>query len=125
MVGYFKEGEIYRWGMFLEKGEIFIGPFYDGKGVTGKGGKFTLKKRAVYKGDFIDGEKSGKGEEDSNEGNIYEGDYKKNLFDGKGNYIWESTGQKYSGDYKNGLMLGKDYLNIVKENIIKVYLLMD
>ena len=133
MVGYFKDGEIYGWGMIILKGEIFIGPFYDGKGVTGKGEKFTLKKRAIYKGDFIDGEKSGKGEEDSNEGNflgnfyhdkkngkgkmiykltgdIYEGDYKNDLFDGKGNYIWKATGQKYSGDYKNGLMHGNGLL---------------
>ena len=133
MIGCFKEGELFGWGLVMEKGEIFIGPFYDGKGVTGKGEKFALKKRAVYIGEFLDGEKSGKGEENSNEGNfvgnfyhdkkngkgkmiykltgdIYEGDYKNDLFDGKGNYIWKATGQKYTGDYKNGLMHGNGLL---------------
>ena len=133
MIGCFKEGELFGWGLVMEKGEIFIGPFYDGKGVTGKGEKFALRKRAVYIGEFLDGEKSGKGEENSNEGNfignfyhdkkngkgkmiykltgdMYEGDYKNDLFDGKGNYIWKATGQKYSGDYKNGLMHGNGLL---------------
>ena len=133
MIGCFKEGELFGWGLVMEKGEIFIGPFYDGKGVTGKGEKFALRKRAVYIGEFLDGEKSGKGEENSNEGDfvgnfyhdkkngkgkmiykltgdIYEGDYKNDLFDGKGNYIWKATGQKYSGDYKNGLMHGNGLL---------------
>ena len=48
MIGCFKEGELFGWGLIMEKGEIFIGPFYDGKGVTGKGEKFALRKRAVY-----------------------------------------------------------------------------
>ena len=82
--------------------------------------------------ELLDGEKSGNGEEDSNEGtfvgkfyhdkkngkgkmiyklsgDIYEGDYKNGLFDGKGHYIWKNTGQEYTGDYKNGVMHGKGY----------------
>ena len=129
--GYWNEGQMSGWGMILDKkGSIFIGPFFDEKGVTGWGEKFTLRKRAVYKGEFMDGEKSGKGEEDSNEGSfvgnfyhdkkngkgkmiyklsgdIYEGDYKNDLFDGQGHYIWKTSGQQYTGDYKNGLMEGK------------------
>ena len=34
-------------------------------------------------------------------GDAYEGDYKNDLFDGKGNYIWKASGQQYDGDYKN------------------------
>ena len=129
--GYWKEGEMYGWGMRIDNNKnIFIGPFYGDKGITGLGEKFTWKKKVLYKGEFIDGEKSGKGEENSNEGNfvgnfyhdkkngkgkmiykisgdIYEGDYKNDLFDGKGHYIWKTTGQEYTGDYKNGLMHGK------------------
>ena len=129
--GYWKLGEMSGWGMVLDVGgSIFIGPFFDGKGVTGLGEKFTLRKKAYYKGEFMDGEKSGKGEEDSNEGYFvgsyyhdkkngkgkmiyklsgdeYEGDYKNDLFDGKGHYIWKTTGQQYTGDYKNGMMHGK------------------
>ena len=40
-------------------------------------------------------------------GDIYEGDYKDDLFNGNGNYIWKATGQEYKGEYKNGLMNGK------------------
>jgi hypothetical protein len=130
--GYWKEGQMYGWGMLIDItiNCIFIGPFFDDKGVTGLGEKFTMKKRALYKGELLDGDKSGKGEEDSNEGYFvgnfyhdkkngkgkmiykltgdeYEGDYKNDLFDGKGHYIWKETGQQYDGDYKNGLMHGK------------------
>jgi hypothetical protein len=129
--GYWKSGEMCGWGMILDSaGTIFIGPFFDGKEVTGWGEKFTLRKKAYYKGEFMDGEKSGKGEEDSNEGYFvgnyyhdkkngkgkmkyklsgdeYEGDYKNDLFDGKGHYIWKMTGQQYTGDYKSGMMHGK------------------
>ena len=129
--GYWNSGQMSGWGMVMDiKGFIFIGPFFDEKGVTGNGEKFALRKRAVYKGEFMDGEKSGKGEEDSNEGffegnyyhdkkngkgkmiykltgDIYEGDYKNDLFDGQGHYIWKITGQQYTGDYKEGLMHGK------------------
>ena len=40
-------------------------------------------------------------------GDIYEGNYKDDLFDGKGHYIWKISGQEYTGEYKNGLMHGK------------------
>jgi len=129
--GYWKEGDMYGWGMSIDnKGNIFIGPFHGDEGVTGKGEKFSLKKKVVYKGEFDKGEKIGKGEEISNEGqfigyfnrdkkngkgkmiykitgDIYEGDYKNDLFDGNGHYIWKTTGQEYNGEYKNGLMHGK------------------
>ena len=130
--GYWKEGEFFGWGMKIDCTTkiILIGPFYDKKNNTGLGQKFTWKKRALYTGELIDGEKNGKGEEDSSEGkfvgnfyhdkkngkgkmmykisgDIYEGDYKNDLFDGQGHYIWKMTGQEYTGEYKNGLMHGK------------------
>ena len=40
-------------------------------------------------------------------GDEYEGDYKNDLFDDKGHYIWKETGQQYDVDYKNVLMHGK------------------
>ena len=130
--GYWKEGEFFGWSIKFNSTnkDIFIGPFYGEKGLSGLGEKFTWKKKLVYKGEFIDGEKSGKGEEDSNEGkfvgnfyhdkkngkgkmiykisgDIYEGDYKNDLFDGQGHYIWKITGQEYKGEYKIGQMHGK------------------
>ncbi len=47
--------------------DIFIGPFYGDKGITGLGEKFTWKKKVLCGGEFMDGEKSDKGKENSNE----------------------------------------------------------
>ena len=129
--GYWKDGQMFGWGEMIDiKGNIFIGPFYNNQGITGKGEKYTLKRKILYKGEFVKGQKSGKGEENSNEGqfigsfykdkkdgkgkmiyklsgDIYEGEYKNDLFDGNGHYIWKTTGQEYKGEYKNGLMNGK------------------
>ena len=129
--GYWKNGEMYGWGEEIDNlGNICLGPFYNNEGITGKGEKFILKKKLHYKGEFIKGEKSGMGEENSNEGKFvgnfykdkkngkgkmiykisgdtYEGDYKNDLFDGNGHYIWKTTGQEYKGEYKDGQMHGK------------------
>ena len=40
-------------------------------------------------------------------GDIYEGNFKDDLFDGEGHYIYKTSGQEYTGEYKNGLMHGK------------------
>ena len=129
--GFWKNGQMYGWGEEIDnQGNIYIGPFYYNEGITGKGEKFTFKKKILYKGEFVKGQKSGMGEENSNEGkymgnfykdkkygkgkmiykisgDIYEGDYKDDLFDGNGHYIWKTTGQEYKGEYKKGLMHGK------------------
>jgi hypothetical protein len=55
--GYWKEGEMYGWGMQIDTfGNIYVGPFFDKKGATGKGEKFTWKKKILYKGELLDGE---------------------------------------------------------------------
>ena len=129
--GYWKNGEMYGWGQMIDnKGDIFIGPFYDNKGLTGKGEKYSTNKKILYIGEFINGEKSGYGEEMSKEGKFvgyfqkdkkngkgkmvykisgdtYEGEYKDDLFHGNGHYIWKTRGQEYKGEYKNGLMHGQ------------------
>jgi hypothetical protein len=129
--GYWKNGEMFGWCEEIDsQGNITIGPFYDNEGITGKGEKYTLKKKILYVGEFKKGQKSGMGEENSIEGkfvgnfykdkkygkgkmiynisgDIYEGEYKDDLFNGNGHYIWKTTGQEYKGEYKNGLMHGK------------------
>ena len=132
--GYWKNGEMFGWCEEIDNQvNISIGPFYNNKVITGKGEKFTKKKKILYIGEFIKGQKSGKGEETSIEGkyvgnfykdkkdgkgkmiynisgDIYEGEYKDDLFNGNGHYIWKTTGQEYRGEYKNGLMHGKGLL---------------
>ena len=129
--GYWKNGEMYGWCQIIDnQGDIFIGPIYGNKNITGKGEKYSSKKKILYKGEFVQGEKSGYGEENSAEGifvgsflndkkngkgkmiykisgDIYEGEYKNDLFDGEGHYIWKASGQEYKGEYKEGLMHGK------------------
>ena len=132
--GYWKDGKMFGWCEEIDnQGNISIGPFYNNTGITGKGEKFTFRKKILYIGEFIRGQKSGSGEENSIEGkyvgtfykdkkdgkgkmiynisgDIYEGEYKNDLFNGNGHYIWKSTGQEYKGEYQNGLMHGKGLL---------------
>ena len=88
--GYWKEGEFFGWSMKYNSTnkDIFIGPFYGDKGLSGLGEKFTWKKKLVYKGEFIDGEKSGKGEEDSNEGKFV-GNFYHDKKNGKGKMFYK------------------------------------
>ena len=81
--------------------------------------KIYFKKKVLYRGEFLDGEKSGKCEQESregkfvgnfyhdkkngkrkmifkNSGDVYEGDYKNDLFDVQGHYIWKLIGQEYT-----------------------------
>ena len=128
--GYFKEGELKGWGQIIDyKGNIIMGLFDKGK-VSGKGMKYSYLNNTLYKGDLINNNKEGKGEEINNEntyignflndkkngkgklinnisGDIYDGNFKDDLFDGEGHYIYKISGQEYRGEYKNGLMHGK------------------
>ena len=128
--GFWKDGQLTGWSQSIDcQGNILIGPFIEGK-LTGKGIKYSFINNLLYKGDFAQSKKEGKGEEISNEGkfignfmndkkngegkmiyslsgDIYEGNYKDDLFDGKGHYIWKISGQEYTGEYKKGLMHGK------------------
>ena len=128
--GFFKEGQLTGWSQSIDcQGNILMGPFIDGE-ITGKGIKYSYLNNILYKGDFVENKKEGKGEEISNEGqfvgnffndkkngegkmiyalsgDIYEGNYKDDLFDGKGYYKYNMSGQQYTGEFKNGLMHGK------------------
>ena len=57
-------------------------------------------------------------------GDIYEGNYKDDLFDGEGHYIYKNSGQEYRGEYKNGLMHGKGLYEWSEGEFIEVILLM-
>ena len=60
---------------------------------------------AVYKGEFKNGKREGKGFYQCN-GNYYEGEFKNDLFDGKGVMKFLFKGG-YEGDFKNGLPEGR------------------
>ena len=128
--GYWKDCQLTGWSQSIDsQGNMLIGPFIYGS-LTGKGIKYSFTNNTLYKGDFVNNKREGKGEEISNEGkftgnfyndkkngegkmiyslsgDIYEGNYKDDLFDGEGHYIFKMSGQEYRGEYKKGLMHGK------------------
>ena len=75
--------------------------------------KSSNKNKIVYKGDFINGLKTGSGKFEF-DGNLYEGDFVDGQFHGKGKYYFNETGKIYEGDFHenkihgSGLMLWTD-----------------
>lgn len=66
----------------------------------GEGAIINKDNDIVYKGEFKNGKKSGKGKMKINN-DIYEGEFKKDLFDGKGVYYY-SNGNKWEGKFRKG-----------------------
>ena len=65
----------------------------------------------VYQGDFVNGNRTGKGkytwgDGSSYEGDVYEGDFVNGIQTGKGKYTW-ADGEVYEGDWVNGNQTGK------------------
>ena len=59
-----------------------------------------------YEGDFINGERTGRGTFYWNDGSRYEGDFLKGKRHGYGNYYW-NNGNRYEGDFINGERTGR------------------
>ncbi len=60
----------------------------------------------TYTGNYVNGQRTGKGIYKWNTGASYEGDFVNAELDGKGTYIWKN-GDRYSGDWKDGSRTGK------------------
>jgi hypothetical protein len=63
----------------------------------------------VYSGDFVDGQKTGKGKFEF-DGNMYQGDFVDGKFHGKGKYYFAESGKIYEGDFCENNMHGKGKL---------------
>ena len=72
-------------------------------------GKAWYKNGDTYEGEFVYGEKEGKGTYTWPDGAKYEGDWKDDKREGKGTYTWPD-GAKYEGDYKIGIREGRGIL---------------
>ena len=68
--------------------------------------KGILKKESVYIGEFINGERCGKGDL-TTEKYHYKGDFKNNKFDGFGVIEFLNEGHKYEGHFDENEMSGK------------------
>ena len=85
----------YTW---IENGDIYEGDFINSVR-TGKG-KYTWKESGdIYEGDFINSFRTGKGKYTyKNSGDVYEGDFVDLDFTGKGKYTWRN-GDVFVGDF--------------------------
>ena len=55
----------------------------------------------------MNNKKSGKGIYRFANGEMYEGNFENNLYNGEGKYIWGLDRRKYEGEFKNGIISGK------------------
>ncbi len=117
------------WNRYIDSnGTLYIGLFLNNE-LNGKGIKFSYEKNILYKGDFVNGlrdgngidesegakyegqfykdKKCGKGKITFNSGDIYEGGFNNNKFNGQGHYIWKKNGHEYIGEYLDGQFNGK------------------
>ena len=65
----------------------------------------NIENEGRYIGEIKNGLRHGKGKMIYNNGNIYEGNWLNDLFDGKGNYLHKKYGQNISGDWENGYLI--------------------
>lgn len=128
-MGIYQNGKFSCEGILIyENGDYYIGNFYNGN-VCNKGtlvltdyitytGEWKNNKKngygietchednSVYEGDFVDGEKEGKGILKYNDGSYYNGSFKHSKFEGEGEFHWPD-GKKYMGQFKEGKINGK------------------
>ena len=93
-----------------EPGNTYIGQYSRGK-EHGRGTFIWLTSGAIYKGDFINGLREGKGVQTFADGERYEGSWANDLPNGKGVYFW-AKGARYEGDFVNQLMHGNGILTL-------------
>lgn len=65
----------------------------------------TIENEGRYIGEIKNGLRHGKGKMTYSNGNIYEGSWINDLFNGKGNYLHKKYGQNISGDWENGYLI--------------------
>ena len=88
---------------YYNDGSVFNGEFVNG--VPNGSGRISFKDGSVFEGSFVNGEKV-YGKFMWNDGKYYQGDIKKDLFDGFGVYDWGGN-RRYEGEWKEGKMQGK------------------
>lgn len=112
---YYENGDIYEGeiknykrdgeGKFTSNSEIYEGHWKNDK-KNGKGTLIFKNDGTKYEGEFKDNLFSGKGELISNNGTSYEGEFLNNHMHGKG-YLKGSNGHTYEGNFQNGFFHGK------------------
>ena len=97
-------------------GSSFVGTFDEEKLKQGEGvytwmgpGEEEDEKveKAVYKGEYKDGVKNGRGSMKFPNGDLYDGFWKDNKMEGEGTYTYKATGDIYSGSFAAGKKSGE------------------
>ena len=70
----------------------------------------NIENEGRYIGEIKNGLRHGKGKMNYSNGNIYEGNWINDLFNGKGNYLHKKYGQNISGDWENGYLIERKIL---------------
>lgn len=76
----------YQWN----SGEIYIGQWQEGER-TGLGKMYNIHGKLSYEGEYVNGKKHGKGSMYLDNGDMYKGDFKNDLFNGTGTYTWSDS----------------------------------
>ena len=130
-LGNFYNNNFNGWNKYINSEGIFYIGLFKNNELNGKGIKYDYEKKNLYEGDFLNGledgngieinnenkyegefkkgEKSGKGKLIFKTGDIYEGNFLNNKFNGEGHYIWKKNGNEYIGNYKNNLFDGDGF----------------
>ena len=129
--GTYYNNEFNGWNILVdEQGILYVGLF-NKLGLNGKGLRYNKEINHIYKGDFLNGlrhgvgkdyrnnskyegdfrkdKKCGKGKIVFDSGDIYEGEFSDNKFNGYGHYIWFKNGHEYKGNYLNGKFHGEGF----------------
>uniref|UniRef100_A0A5S6N0X5 G patch domain-containing protein 11 n=1 Tax=Xenopus tropicalis TaxID=8364 RepID=A0A5S6N0X5_XENTR len=107
------EGEVYKairhgHGIFTSSNQkvSYVGDWHKGTR-HGKGVIYYNKEgTSWYEGDWISNKKEGWGVQCFISGNIYEGQWKNNIFHGMGKMRWLTSNEEYAGQWENGIQNG-------------------
>ena len=129
--GTYYNDEFNGWNTYIDKEGILYVGLFNKLGLNGKGLRYNKEINHIYKGDFLNGlrhgigkdyrnnskyegdfrkdKKCGKGKIVFDSGDIYEGEFNDNKFNGYGHYIWFKNGHEYKGNYLNGKFHGEGF----------------
>ena len=118
-IGNWKDGNMHGIGILFDKNNklIFKGNYYNNK-KYGKG-KFYLKEKEYYEGEFFDDKMEGKGFYHYENGDIWEGYFKNNMKHGVGIMTCQSNGDIYLYEFENDNYMGSIPLNPQEKEKVK------
>ena len=118
-IGNWREGNMHGEGILFDKNNklIFKGNYYNNK-KYGRG-KFIFRNNEYYEGEFFDDKMEGKGCYYYENGDIWEGYFKNNMKNGVGIMTYHSNGDIYLYEFENDNYMGSIPLNQEEKEKVK------